>query len=49
MIIKKSHVAFGGHFKSHIENMKNTVKQLFYAKIDKKNPSTPSIKYKDLF
>ena len=32
---KKSHVTFGGHFKSHKENMNNTVKQLFYAKIDK--------------
>ena len=32
---KNSHVTFGGHFKSHFENMNNTVKQLFYAKIDK--------------
>ena len=29
-----SHVTFGGHFGSHIENMKNAYKKLFYAKID---------------
>ena len=34
MIQKDSHVTFGGHFGSHIENMKNAYKQLFYAKID---------------
>ena len=34
---KDSHVTFGGHFGSHIENMKNAYKQLFNAKIDKKS------------
>ena len=29
---KDSHVTFGGHFGSHIENMKNDYTQLFYAK-----------------
>ena len=29
---KDSHVTFGDHFGSHIENMKNAYKQLFYAK-----------------
>ena len=29
---KDCHVTFGGHFGSHIENMKNAYKQLFYAK-----------------
>ena len=28
-------VTFGGHLWSHIENIKNAYKQLFYAKIDK--------------
>ena len=38
----------GGHFGSHIENMKNAYRQLFYAKKDKQ-ASTPRIKHKDLF
>ena len=29
---KDSHVTFGGHYGSHIENMKNAYKQLFYSK-----------------
>ena len=27
-------MTFGGHFGSHIENMKNAYKQLFYLKMD---------------
>ena len=37
-------MTFGGHFGSHIENMKNAYKQLFYAKM-KKN----ILKHQDLF
>ena len=48
LIIINSHVTVGCHFGSHIENMKNAYKQLFYAK-KIKHPSTPSIKHKDLF
>ena len=33
---KDSHVTFGGHFGSHIENMKNAYKQLLMQKIEKK-------------
>ena len=29
---KNSHVTVGGRFGSHIENMKNAYKQLFYAR-----------------
>ena len=41
-------MTFGDHFGSHIDNMKNAYKQLFYAKIDK-HPSTLSIRQQDLF
>ena len=47
-IIISSYVAVGGHFGSHIEDMKNAYKQLFMQKMIK-HPSTPSIKHKDLF
>ena len=40
-----SHVTFGGHFGSHIKNMKNAYKQLFHAKIDK---TSIYIKYQTL-
>ena len=45
---KNSQVTVGGHFGSHIENMKNAYKQLFNAR-KIKHPSTPSIKHNDLF
>ena len=38
---------FGGHFGSHIKNMKNAYKQLFYAKIDKYG-SKPNFKHQVL-
>ena len=45
---KDSHVTFGGHLGSHIENTKNVYKQLFNAKIDG-HSSISSIKHQDLF
>ena len=41
-------MTFGSHFGSHIENMKNAYKHLFYSKIDK-HQSTQKFKHQDLF
>ena len=41
-------MTFGGHFGSHIENMKMPIINYFMQK-KIKHPSTPSIKHNDLF